>query len=88
MPNQHPAKPRVHHFVQAPVRPLDQDGVVVGIVGTIGWVVATVVLWLNLDWLQHTGHGWWLWTGISGTILGVIGTTYCSWRASRRRSSS
>lgn len=77
-------KPRAHHFVQAPVRPLDPDGVVVGIIGTIGWALLTIIFTINLDWLDATAHRWWLWTALSGTVLGVIGTGYCLRRRHRR----
>lgn len=79
-----PLKPRVHHFVQAPVHPLDEDGVVVGIIGTVMFALVSAVLWMSEASLKASGHEWWLWTGISGTVLGVIGTAYCGWRKYRR----
>lgn len=66
-----------YRFVQAPVRPVDEDGVIVSILGTLAWVVATAV------W--GTGSPW-LWTGVSGICLGLIGTGFCLWRRRRRQS--
>lgn len=70
-----PPKPR-HRFVQAPVQPVDEDGVVIALIGTLLWAVATVV------W--GTGSPW-FWTGVSGVALGLAGTGFCVWRRQRRR---
>lgn len=76
--------PRVHHLVQAPVKPLDEDGVVVGLVGTAIFAVAVGVLWFFYPHLERTGDQWWLATAITGTCLGILGTLYCYSRKRRR----
>ena len=78
--DQHPG---AHHFVQAPIRPLDEDGVTATIVGTIGFAVATVVLVVLRSRLDAAGHRWWVWVGVVGTALGVVGYAYCRRRAAR-----
>lgn len=70
-------------FVQAPIRPLDEDGVVVAMIGTIGFALATAVMLILHTRLSEAGHGWWIWVGAVGTVLGVIGTIYCRRRARR-----
>ncbi|MGO4958473.1 DUF2530 domain-containing protein [Luteococcus sp. Sow4_B9] len=75
---------REHHFVQAPIRPLDEDGVQVARIGTALWVLATVVLALRLDQLRERGQDWWLWVGVSGVALGLVGIWWCSRRRARR----
>lgn len=79
-----PPAPRQHHFVQAPIRPLDEDGVTVARVGTLLWLVATVVVWLRLDQLRADGQGWWLWVCVSGVALGLVGIWWCTRRRKRR----
>lgn len=79
-----PNKLKTHHLVQAPVLPLDEDGVVVGVIGTVLFAVATVVLWLNQPALEAHQDGWWLWTGVTGTVLGALGTAYCVYRKKHR----
>ena len=64
-------------LVQAPVRPVDENGVVISVLGTLAWVIATAV------WGPGSP---WLWTGVSGICLGVIGTAFCLWRRHRRQS--
>ncbi|MDO4785157.1 MAG: DUF2530 domain-containing protein [Propionibacteriaceae bacterium] len=74
VPEQHETGRR---FVQAPVQPVDEDGVVIAILGTLAWVVATA--WWG------TGSPW-FWTGVSGVALGLAGAGFCLWRRQRRRS--
>ena len=63
-----------HHLLtQANVAPVDENGVTVGIVGTIAFAVAS---------LTETGYRDWLWVCLTGTGLGVVGTAYC-WQCSR-----
>lgn len=76
--------PRVHHLIQAPVKPLDEDGVVVGIVGTAIFAVAVGVLWYFYPVLVRNGDQWWFATAITGTALGIVGTVYCYSRKRRR----
>lgn len=67
-------------LTQAPVKPLDEDGVQVGILGTFAWVIAAVVLLVRGD----AAPSWWLWTCWAGIGLGVLGLAYC-WRRQSNR---
>lgn len=73
-----------HHFVQAPIRPLDEDGVQVARLGTMLFALATLALWLRIDVLRERGQEWWLWVGVSGALLGLVGIWWCSRRRRRR----
>ncbi len=61
--------------------PLDLDGVTAVLVGTIAWAVATVVLLLLREQLAESDREWWVWVGVSGVGLGLIGL----WYTRRRR---
>jgi hypothetical protein len=67
--------------VEAPIAPLDVTGVRTVTTGTALFVLATVMLLLNLDWLREHDRVWWLWTCVVGTGLGVFGYVYCTRRA-------
>lgn len=71
-------------LVQAPIAPLDANGLVVTTVGTSVFVVAAAVLGLQYDRLAAAGDGWWLWVAVAGVALGLIGLSYCWFRRSRR----
>lgn len=71
-------------LVQAPVEPLDEDGVTAAVVGTIGFALAAVICWWQLDRLTARGQGWWLWLCVSGTVIGVLQYLYNRRRRSRR----
>jgi hypothetical protein len=71
-------------LVQAPIAPLDENGIVVTTVGTAAFAVAAVVLGLQYGRLAAAGDGWWLWVAITGVVLGLIGLSYCWLRRSRR----
>lgn len=75
--------PEHHHFVQAPVRPLDEDGITATITGTVLFALATVVMIAVRSRLDAAGHGWWLWVGVTGVAVGGIGYLYCRRRAAR-----
>ncbi len=75
--------PEHHHFVQAPVRPLDEDGIAATITGTALFALVTVVLVIMRARLDAAGHGWWLWVGVTGVAVGGIGYLYCRRRAAR-----
>ena len=79
--DQHP-----HLFVQAPVRPLDEDAVTAMTVGTICFAVMTVVMGLRLDELRTHDSAWWFWTAVAGTVIGALGLVYCLRRRNSRRS--
>jgi Protein of unknown function (DUF2530) len=74
-----------HHFlVQAPVPPVDVDGLAVLTVGTAIFGLVSVVLAFAYDWLAAHGHAIWLQVSVSGFVLGLIGLAYC-WNRRRRR---
>lgn len=76
--------PQRHHLVQAPIKPVDEDGVVVALVGTGGFVLATLVLWLRLGSLRAAGHGWYLAVAATGIVLGLLGVAWTRRRQGRR----
>jgi hypothetical protein len=79
-----PDPPRHHLLVQAPVPPVDGDGLRVVIIGTIAFGLASLVLAMLSDRLTAAGHGSWLGVGICGFLLGLIGIGYCLQRRRRR----
>lgn len=58
------------------VTPLDVDGVLAMIVGTVVWAVALVVALLLRDRLTAAGNGWWIWVAFAGVLLGIPGIAY------------
>lgn len=75
-----------HLLVQAPVPPLDVDGLTVAIIGTALFAAASVAFALFYSALAAAGNGWWLGVAISGFGLGLIGLAYCYSRRLGRRS--
>ena len=59
-----------------PPSPLDPDGVVAVVVGTVVWLVALVLALVFHDRLSDHGHGWWIWVCVAGAALGLIGIPY------------
>jgi hypothetical protein len=77
--------PEPHHFlVQAPVPPVDVDGLAVVTVGTAIFGLVSVVFAFADDWLAANGHSSWLQVSVSGFVLGLVGLAYC-WRRRRHR---
>ncbi|HET9648119.1 MAG TPA: hypothetical protein VFP34_07785 [Microlunatus sp.] len=77
-------EPTVHgFFVQAPIAPLDEDGIVVLSVGTAAFCLASIGLWLAWDRLVAAHDQWWLAVALTGVVLGLLGLLYC-WRRRRR----
>lgn len=74
-----------HGFVQAPVRPLDEDGTTATLVGTALFTIAAVVMSCLGSRLDARGDGWWLWVCVVGALLGLIGYAYCRRRAASLR---
>ncbi|MEA4942910.1 MAG: DUF2530 domain-containing protein [Propionicimonas sp.] len=74
-------------MVQAPVRALDPDGTGIVTIGTIAFVIATVVLWLQRDALNAAGQGWWLWVCVTGVGIGLVGMAVVWVRSHRRKRS-
>ena len=73
------------HLVVADVEPLDVDGVRSMVVGTLGWLLALVVLLPFTSALRDHGRLWWLWTCLTGVALGLLGLEYCRRRRNRLR---
>jgi hypothetical protein len=77
----------VHHaLVQAPVEPLDEDGVVASYVGTVVSAVASLVLWWQVGWLTARSAEWWVWVALTATGSGVLFSAYTTYRRQRRLS--
>lgn len=70
--------PRRRGLVQAPVRPLDPEGVQIALVGTACWVVALVLVSTVVDVAS-----WWRWVCVAGVALGLVGAAYCLRRRGR-----
>jgi hypothetical protein len=79
-------RPEHHRFVQAPVAPVDVDGLRVVAVGTLVFAVAAVLTGLRRDQLAADGHGDWFAICVSGAGLGLLGLLYCWNRVRQRRS--
>ncbi|HSN11037.1 MAG TPA: DUF2530 domain-containing protein [Propionibacteriaceae bacterium] len=73
-----------HALVQAPVDPVDEDGIVASYVGTAVSAVASLILWWRLDWLTARGQEWWLWVAATATGAGVLFSVYARDRKRRR----
>jgi hypothetical protein len=75
-PEMPPVVPR-HRLEQAPLPAMEADGVAVVTLGTVVFAVATLVLGIAYESLQTAGRAWWLWVGVAGTALGLVGIAYC-----------
>jgi hypothetical protein len=71
-------------LVQAPIDPVDEDGVAAAVVGTVVSVLAIGVTGWQYSWLASSGQGWWLWTAMTATGLGVMFIAYALYRKRRR----
>ncbi len=78
------SEPHHHALVQAPVDPVDEDGVAAAGVGTVISLLATGVTAWQYAWLVSRGQGWWLWTAVTATGLGVMFIGYALYRKRRR----
>lgn len=77
-------EPHHHALVQAPIDPVDEDGVAAAVVGTVISLLATGVTAWQYSWLASRGQGWWLWTAVTATGLGVMFIAYALYRKRRR----
>lgn len=75
---------RHHALVQAPVDPVDEDGIVAAHVGTGISAVASLILWWRLDWLSARGQEWWLWVALTAIGAGLLFSAYARYRKRRR----
>jgi hypothetical protein len=75
-----------HALMQAPVEPVDEDGVAAALVGTGLSGVASALLWWQYAFLAVRGQGWWLWVGLTATGAGVLFIAYTLYRKRRRLS--
>jgi hypothetical protein len=53
--------------------PLEGNPVVVVATGTVVWAVLFVAQLPFYGWYADHGHTWWLWTCLTGAVLGVYG---------------
>lgn len=54
--------------------------------GTMLWLVLLLVALLARDQLAEAGRTWWIWTCLTGAVLGVLGLAHLHRREVRRRS--
>jgi uncharacterized protein DUF2530 len=65
------------------VPPLDVTGVRTVAVGAALWLVALVALLPFYGTLRDDGRSWWVWTCLTGFLLGLVGLEYCRRRRAR-----
>lgn len=82
-----PDKEHGHFLVQAPVKPMDRDGVGVAMIGTAIFAIGTIILGVLYDDLKARGDAWWLGVGVAGFALGLLGLAY-TFRLRHRRTRS
>jgi len=80
--------PDHHVLVQAPIAPVDVDGVMAAQVGTVTFLVLTAVCWWWLPTLSARGDGWWLWVCLVGAALGVVMVMFTRWRRTKAATAS
>ncbi|MCW2812153.1 MAG: hypothetical protein JWP61_2611 [Friedmanniella sp.] len=73
-----------HFLVQAPLAPMDADGIGLAAAGTVLFALASVLLALFRRSLTEAGHGWWLGVAVCGFGLGLVGLAYCLCRRTTR----
>ncbi|CAN5122139.1 hypothetical protein BH20ACT5_BH20ACT5_09420 [soil metagenome] len=64
---------RMRHPLRPPPEPLEVNAVTVIAVGTAGWFLAFVVLLFFAGRLAADDQLVWLWTALSGWLLGLLG---------------
>lgn len=63
--------------------PLEVNGITAVTIGTVVWLVVTLVMVLMRDQLESAGRGNWINIGIAGIILGLLGIRYTKRRVAR-----
>ncbi len=58
--------------LQAPVKALDPHGVQIVGLGTILFILGTLICWWQLPALTASGRGWWFSTALVGAGIGVL----------------
>lgn len=61
--------------------PLDVDGVKTTKICTTAFAIALILCLIFNQKLAEHDTGWWIWTCVTGVILGILGVTYTSRRA-------
>lgn len=56
--------------------PLEGDPVAVAAVGTVVWFALFVAQLPFYGWYADHGHDWWIWTCLTGGVLGLLGLVY------------
>lgn len=64
--------------------PLETDDVRIVGLGTAVWAVLFLGLLPFRARLDAAGRGWWIWTCLVGTLLGLAGLAYCRRRRNAR----
>ena len=49
-------------------------------VGITIWLVLLAAGIVRHDQLAHDGHTWWIWTAVTGVVLGLLGWLYITFR--------
>lgn len=76
-------RPARGRLLASEVHPLDVDGVRTVSVGILVWTVALLGLLPFASRLRGAGMDWWLWTCVTGIVLGLVGLAYCRYRRDR-----
>lgn len=52
--------------------------------GTAVWAVVLAVTLAYRSQLEADGHGWWVWTALTGLVLGLVGVGFLRLRRTRQ----
>jgi len=65
------------------LEPLEVNGITAVTIGTAIWSVAAVICLFQLEQLESSGRGNWIWICACGVLLGLLGIRYACRRAAR-----